>query len=482
MKTFAWLLAALMLSACSTVHYNKNQVLSRQNNIALLKSRLDHGLANQVDLLAPNAFERAQGLFKRALGEAERSKDPNAGDNVAKEGLALLDRADAAADSARGTLSNSLEAMKGAEEAQAHVLYPAEFKALEKTLRHAGKALEEGNQKEGIEKNALLTNEFNALHLKALKTSIAEQADQAYKEAVSAGANRLAPLTLKSAKNELDIAKRILDVEKENYPKAQFHAERAKYLALRAKYISDVLVGFKTDKLTEEQIVLWYQDQLAKIHTPMPEEISFDAPNRDVVSTFENDLANHMTNLKESEARALIAEKKIALLSEKLQAGPGRTLMEQATWEENFREVSALFTKKEAEVLKRDHDVIIRANGFYFPSGKAELLPRNFSLLNKIVTAILKYPRAHIEVEGHTDSQGPKSLNMKLSEERAKNIAEFLVKLAGIDASRVSSVGVGGERPIASNQTVEGRALNRRIEIIIKNAMADHRNEHRPTK
>ncbi|HXW59909.1 MAG TPA: OmpA family protein, partial [Myxococcota bacterium] len=130
---------------------------------------------------------------------------------------------------------------------------------------------------------------------------------------------------------------------------------------------------------------------------------------------------------------------------------------------------SKLFNKKEAEVVKRGNDIIIRAYGFYFPSGKADLQPRNFSLLNKIVTAILKFPKSDIEVEGHTDSLGSKSLNMHLSEQRAKNIADFLVKLAGINASRVSSVGVGGERPIASNKTEEGRALNRRIEIIIKN-------------
>lgn len=469
MRIILLLVASLMISACTSVKYNRSQVLSRENNISLLKNGLDQGIANQLNLLAPNDFEKAQRLFKKALSEAERSKDPNAGNNTAQEGLSLLAKAETSAESARNILSDALSAKKAAEEAHAPELFSSEFESLESKLKHAGKALEEGNKKEAIEKNSYLANEFSALQLKSLKLTVSEQAEKDYNEAVQAGANRLAPITLKNAENELKIAKKILDVEKENYGKAQFHAERAQNLALRARYISDIVAQFKTDNLTNEQIVLWYQDQLSKIHSPMPEQISFAEPNREVVSGFENNLAIHINNLKIAEARALMAEKKLGILSEKLQAGPGRTLLEQATWEENFREISSSFSKGEAEVLKRNNDIIIRAYGFYFPVGQTEVLPKNYELLNKILMAILKFPRSNIEVVGHTDSSGSKSLNMKLSEKRAKNIAEFLIKLGGIDSARVSGVGVGDTQPIASNETKEGRAENRRIEIIIQN-------------
>lgn len=467
MKVIIWLMAALLLNACTSVQHNQAQILNRQNNISLLKNRLDQGIANQVDLLAPNAYDQAQKLFQTALRQAERSRDPNAGDNTAKEGLLLMDKAENAAIQARQTFSTALAAEKAAFDAQAHVLYPAEFEKLEKSFRVATKQLEEGQNKAAIEKNAILANQYTNLQLRALKTSISEQAQQAYQQAVHAGANRLAPITLKNAKHELDIAKKILEVEKGNYEKAQFHANRAKYLALRAKYISELIVGFRTDKKTEEQILLWYQDQLTKIHKPLPEELNFDKPNNEVVASFENDLANHLTNLKEAETRALGAEKKIAVLSDKLQAGPGRTLMEQATWEENFREISKMFSKKEAQVLRSGNKVIIRASGFYFPVGKSDLDPRNFTLLNKILNSVLKFPHSHIEVQGHTDATGSKSLNMKLSEERAQNVADFLVKVGGIDASRISNVGMGGEKPVASNKTAAGRELNRRIDVII---------------
>ncbi len=71
-------------------------------------------------------------------------------------------------------------------------------------------------------------------------------------------------------------------------------------------------------------------------------------------------------------------------------------------------------------------------------------------------------------MEGHTDSTGSKNINMRLSQQRAKNIADFLVEVAGLEASRVASIGVGSEKPIADNQSQLGREKNRRIEIIIQ--------------
>jgi OOP family OmpA-OmpF porin len=468
MKKLLLILAALTMSGCSSVHFNRSQVLERGNNIASLKNGLDRAMANQVDILAPNSYQKAAQFYKDALKSAEKSKNPNAGNDIALKGLHALDEANKLANNARGVFVDSLATMKSAEDAGATTLYTAEFNKLEKELKSAAKKLEEGDTKLAMEQNSGLAKEFAALELKTLKVGISEQADQALDEATKAGAKKLAPITLANAKNELDIAKKIIQVEKGNLPKAQFHATRAKYQAMRAKYIAELVSNFKSEKLTKEQIVLWYQDQLRQIHAAMPDELSFDKPNRKVVEEFEQDLSAQLNNLKESDTRAIAAEKKIAKLSGMLEAKPGNTLMEQATRLENFREASQLFDKKEAVVLKKNHTIIIRAYGFYFPSGKSELLPRNFSLLNKIVQAILKFPKSRIEVVGHTDSTGTKSKNLKLSEERAKNIASFLTDLAGIPPSRVSYEGVGDEEPIANNQSEEGRAQNRRIEILIK--------------
>jgi len=73
-------------------------------------------------------------------------------------------------------------------------------------------------------------------------------------------------------------------------------------------------------------------------------------------------------------------------------------------------------------------------------------------------------PAFKISVEGHTDSEGIPERNNPLSERRAKAVSDYLTA-AGVDASRLSTVGYGAERPIADNETAAGRAKNRRIEF-----------------
>jgi outer membrane protein OmpA-like peptidoglycan-associated protein len=76
-----------------------------------------------------------------------------------------------------------------------------------------------------------------------------------------------------------------------------------------------------------------------------------------------------------------------------------------------------------------------------------------------------EYSKANFSVQGHTDSQGRAANNMKLSERRAKAVADYLSAKAGIASSRLTSAGFGEDYPIADNKTRAGRAQNRRVEI-----------------
>jgi OOP family OmpA-OmpF porin len=98
-----------------------------------------------------------------------------------------------------------------------------------------------------------------------------------------------------------------------------------------------------------------------------------------------------------------------------------------------------------------------------FPSGKADI-PDSFQPQIESVARILRNEMDYkVILEGHTDSSGYKELNLKLSEQRAKNVAKELIRL-GIDESRVITEWFGSEKPVASNKSAEGRAENRRIE------------------
>ncbi|MDX2043217.1 MAG: OmpA family protein [Acidobacteriota bacterium] len=103
----------------------------------------------------------------------------------------------------------------------------------------------------------------------------------------------------------------------------------------------------------------------------------------------------------------------------------------------------------------------------HFATGKAEILPESQPVVAEIVSLLKKRPTLRVGVEGHTDNTGTAAANKTLSEARAKSVVAA-VAAAGIDANRLVPAGFGQERPIADNRTEEGRAKNRRVEIVKK--------------
>jgi outer membrane protein OmpA-like peptidoglycan-associated protein len=101
----------------------------------------------------------------------------------------------------------------------------------------------------------------------------------------------------------------------------------------------------------------------------------------------------------------------------------------------------------------------------HFDFNKATIKPEGKSELDHAVAALKANPALKAEIDGHTDSVGSDAYNMKLSERRANAARDYLVS-QGIDASRITTQGFGESKPIASNDTEEGRAQNRRVEVL----------------
>jgi OOP family OmpA-OmpF porin len=102
-----------------------------------------------------------------------------------------------------------------------------------------------------------------------------------------------------------------------------------------------------------------------------------------------------------------------------------------------------------------------------FVSGRATIDPDSAGLLDRLIETALRCPTADIEVAGHTDATGEDSFNQALSEKRAEAVVDYLVK-AGLPANRFMAVGYGSARPVATNDTDDGKAQNRRIDFMVK--------------
>ena len=134
-------------------------------------------------------------------------------------------------------------------------------------------------------------------------------------------------------------------------------------------------------------------------------------------------------------------------------------------------EISDIWTTlrgHETRISKNEKNIIelSLANDTLFKTGSSKLSETAFVQLKKVTDIINQHPGVYIVVEGHTDSTGSDQINMPLSKARADSVAE-VIKESGFPADHIQTVGYGSTRPIANNQTEEGRGLNRRVTIRI---------------
>ena len=119
------------------------------------------------------------------------------------------------------------------------------------------------------------------------------------------------------------------------------------------------------------------------------------------------------------------------------------------------------------EVVRKGDNITLDMPGnVTFALNSAQLNPKFDPVLDKVAATLVEYNQTMIQVAGHTDSTGSHAYNMKLSEERAMSVKNYLAG-RGVPAKRMVTVGAGPDYPVASNDTPEGRAENRRVEITI---------------
>jgi outer membrane protein OmpA-like peptidoglycan-associated protein len=122
---------------------------------------------------------------------------------------------------------------------------------------------------------------------------------------------------------------------------------------------------------------------------------------------------------------------------------------------------------KGANIERQGNQLVVRFNSaILFDTNKAVLKPQSQKDLTEFAQVLTKYPETDLVIEGHTDNTGKKELNRKLSVERAESVIVFLGQ-NGVARARMTGQGLADDRPVADNQTAEGRKKNRRVEVQI---------------
>lgn len=147
------------------------------------------------------------------------------------------------------------------------------------------------------------------------------------------------------------------------------------------------------------------------------------------------------------------------------------TKLERETFEQRrLEKLKKLFSPNEAKIYANvDGSILIRLTGLQFQPGKSQVDPKDYDLLKRVKKALEIYNERRVRIEGHTDNRGDFKKNQLLSLKRAEAVRDVLIT-SGIDAKRLTALGYGEARPIASNEFEKGRAMNRRIDIVIEAA------------
>src|SRR5882724_3004852 len=169
----------------------------------------------------------------------------------------------------------------------------------------------------------------------------------------------------------------------------------------------------------------------------------------------------------------------VAIAKKQAELDRQRIELEKKSLELQQKELDLERAQKEFQAQQSGRSLSMNLSGdVLFDYDKAVLRPEAEQALKKVAVVLSQFPESKVTVEGYTDSKGTKATNMQLSRERALAVKDWLVKNGGVVAANISTKGFGEQYPIAPNKNTDGsdnplgRALNRRVSIIVEKSPA----------
>lgn len=296
-------------------------------------------------------------------------------------------------------------------------------------------------------------------------------AREAYEKAINSQAAQLAPAEVHKAHEALNLAENSFKEDPKSYKTRDLA-----YIADRKAKMAVALGATAAEKMTTAKANSDYSAAQTEIMKNTKKDL---ATQTDLNKTSQADLAVQTELAKTSQAD-LAAEKEISKsASDDLAASERSNVQktEQLAAEKKGRaDAEARATKAQSDLAKlaavKDEArglVITLSGSVLFASNQTVLLPAAQTRLRQVSEALMETKDRKLTIEGHTDSQGSVDLNQSLSQRRAEAVRAYIIS-RGYPSELIVAQGIGKERPIADNSSPEGRANNRRVEIIIDHA------------
>ncbi|MBN1894230.1 OmpA family protein [bacterium] len=356
-----------------------------------------------------------------------------------------------------------------------------EWEEVESAFYQAVQSLEEGNMDAARSKSRKAERDYRQIELEAIKANYLDETRKILAEAGKSDVRKKAPATLEESETLVAQAEKLLIENRYDTDQVRLLAKEANYEARHALFLAGKVKQLEEEKKTLESVLLDGETPIQKIADKLDVNVKFDngveQPTDEILQAvwalqssippLKQEIADKDAQISALSSRVADMEKQLGTLKTK-EESLSKLIEMQRVQREKYERVEKLFTTSEAQVLRTGDHVIIRLYGLSFPVGKSTIESQYFSLLSKVVDAFKEYPECTVVVEGHTDSYGTDETNQRLSMERADAVRNYLIATSGLDAYRITALGYGESKPVASNETEEGRRKNRRIDILIQ--------------
>ena len=440
--------------------------------ISKLENSIQEGYNSQLDVLASNDFEKARYHLREAKEElAKNKKQSEVLEDVAYS-KAYIQRAEDTASDRRSKILGVIDARNKAVVAGARQFAPtqADMGEVDSRLRNKAEKLDKLSAADIAEFNLA----YSDVELKAIQNKQLGQAKARIEAAKDANASRYSPRALKNAEVDYGTAENLIKANRNDKDTYMMQVAQAnKSAMLLTAILAETNRGARDEGVATK--VVMQNEKIKTLSTQLnsasdqntqltQEKARLDSVNSDlnVAVATQNEQLDQTTaekNRLDAEKTRLDAE--MSAQNEKLSAANMKV-----NFQKSLAKAQAQFSKDEAEVFQQGDNVVIRLKKIQFASGKSELPTASLAVLAKVKNVAEDLGPKMVRVEGHTDSVGSEIINKTLSQSRADTIAQYL-QTSGIPQAKVETEGVGFSKPLASNKTKEGRAQNRRVDVII---------------
>lgn len=443
---------AMSLVACATPEKSPLPAdADARAELTRLQEDQRDAMTKQYDRLSPENFKKSEKYSAKAQKAFENNdKREEVIENI-EISRRYLEKAQTVGDKYAPMVSPVLEARRHALEADAQRWVKKPFEKTDRSFAKLGEDMEDDGFTVRASVISGLEGDYRRHEMESVKMSALDGARQNLERAEDDGARRYTPKTLEMTRALITSAERAIETSPRDPAGYQ---ERTEQATAQAQKLREVLALAKSRGASESvALTIWEQDkQLQASQMRMQETEAMSAERQ---AELQAELSAQQAAISAQGQRLTAAQQRAA------------TLAEQEALREKIEELRRQFGNDEAEVVKQGNSLVIRLKKMDFAVGQSDVPPSSFELLRKIQDIIAAVPAQQIVVEGHTDSTGSKQINEKLSQARAEAVKSYLSNQADIEAP-IEAKGFGAERPLGPNSTKEGRATNRRVDVVVE--------------